>query len=461
MPLSNDKLLNVALGVVILLIDIILVIALVFPNLGKRIFHHTPLADIVKPADRIAERISKLCLVGISFFFGVQLLFDPLSLVICTDRANPVFIRFALSVAIAILIIINLFIQRKLQSENKTVKQDPRRSILSSFVAFGIGLLMIGAFLIFLNNRTGRPFETLDRIEMVSSSEGWSIGSSYLTGIMYHYIDGTWQRETIPDIGILTGISMISPQEGWVVSNNDSMLYYDNGTWVLKPSPVGELRSVDMISADEGWAVGNFGTILQFSRGQWIEVQSLVTEPLESISMLSETDGWIVGGNRNDGTTPSIILRYQRGKWIPYTSPTPLPLLAVQTLSATEAWAVGGTSYPEAKSIILHFYDGAWRIVDNPSYIPLSAIEMTSTNDGWAVGGGFFRAPFQCKTPHQTVQVSTLLRYQDGAWTRYADYPDIALQDIAMRSSGDGWITGWNAFWRYTGNNWAQVQSVP
>ncbi|MBU1488130.1 PKD domain-containing protein, partial [bacterium] len=61
--------------------------------------------------------------------------------------------------------------------------------------------------------------------------------------------------------------------------------------------------SVSMVSATDGWAVGGYGTILHYDGTSWSEFSSPTSNYLVSVTMVSATDGWAVG-------TGSTILRF-------------------------------------------------------------------------------------------------------------------------------------------------------
>lgn len=331
-----------------------------------------------------------------------------------------------------------------------------RRSF--SWLRFGgLSLLVLCSFglpVMYLQYLVARPSHDFERVAMVSATEGWAIGNEVFGGMMYHYAANTWTPVALPPSRQLMDIAMVSPEEGWVVTNGATMLHYQDGAWQSVPVPARQLTAITMLSAESGWAVGNFGAIVRYSDGQWRSVPSPVTQPLESISMVSETEGWAVGGGDYFDRTPSVMLHYRAGVWRIAPNPTHLPLTRVHMLSSTEGWAVGGTRFPPTASVILHFRDGIWGVAANPTPIPLSDIAFSSPTEGWAVGGGYFRVPFDCPSADETVQISTLLRYEQGVWREVARPVDEALRGIALHSADTGWIVGWNRLMQYDRGTW-------
>jgi hypothetical protein len=116
------------------------------------------------------------------------------------------------------------------------------------------------------------------------------------------------------------------------------------GSWETVTGPTtGILNSVFMVSSSEGWAVGDGGVILHYTGGSWsLYAGSPTTEDLWSVFMVSSSEGWAVG---NSG----VILHYAAGSWSLQTSPTTDKLYSVHMSSSTDGWAVGDGG------VILHY----------------------------------------------------------------------------------------------------------
>lgn len=150
--------------------------------------------------------------------------------------------------------------------------------------------------------------EALYAAQLLSSSQGWSVGgpnpNSFVPGqsqgptVVERYHAGVWQV-----IYTLSGhlndahgqpalfcLAMTSDQDGWIggawvhvarVGSGDAgpvagpeafaplLLHYQAGQWaiVLAP-PVGAIHHIVMLSPDEGWAAAD-GGLLHYSGGQW------------------------------------------------------------------------------------------------------------------------------------------------------------------------------------------------
>jgi photosystem II stability/assembly factor-like uncharacterized protein len=216
-------------------------------------------------------------------------------------------------------------------------------------------------------------------------------------------------------------------------------------------NPTPTLYSVSMLSNDEGWAVGGTfveetptgnteqtgpqgGIIYHYLNGMW--AYQPVSTPLFSVSALSPKDGWAVG-------YAGTIFHYNGTAWTTVNSPTSAILLSVFMVSATDGWIVGygGT--------ILHYNGHIWESFASPTSANLRSIFMDSAEEGWAVG-----------------ENGTILHFVQGQW-KLANSPTInTLNSVFMISSHEGWIGGEpasmganTALLHYIDGSWQSVQS--
>jgi hypothetical protein len=166
---------------------------------------------------------------------------------------------------------------------------------------------------------------------MVKSSDGISFGS-IPTGM--------------PAASVVNGIWLIGTTDGWAVGSGGAISRYNvggTGDWSAETSPVAtNLLDVQALSSTNVWAVGAGGVILHRDALGWSVVPSGTAVALNSIYMVSATEGWIVGAV--DGTEP-IILFWNGFTWarvfaLPMGSVID-PLNAVWMVSSTDGWAVG------------------------------------------------------------------------------------------------------------------------
>lgn len=90
------------------------------------------------------------------------------------------------------------------------------------------------------------------------------------------------------------------------------------------------LNSVFMISGTDGWAVGYPGTIIHWNGTGWSNVTSPTRRGLYSVFMVGSNDGWAVG---DVGT----IIRWTGTAWVPeFPLFLTLPLLFITTVVASK-----------------------------------------------------------------------------------------------------------------------------
>lgn len=118
----------------------------------------------------------------------------------------------------------------------------------------------------------------------------------------WHWVNPTTGFNQINDI------CFISPDEGYAVGNNGSLLHYINGKWSLMDSPVNtDLFGVSFVNPDMGWAVGAEGNILRYQYGSWTQVTSPITGVLKDVCCINENHCWAAG---------DAILRYNGSEWL-------------------------------------------------------------------------------------------------------------------------------------------------
>lgn len=190
----------------------------------------------------------------------------------------------------------------------------------------------------------------LRSIFMTSATDGWAVGVS---GLIYHYSSGGWTL--FGTVGTtMNSVFMLTPSEGWAAGNGGLVYHYSSGSWTGPVSPAvtnNDLRSVFMISQTEGWAVGAAGTVVHFSSGVWTILPLSSTN--QNLNAVSSAGGvsWAVG---NTGTMLLVGGPVPQG--IPATS-----LQSVYLLSVTDGWiagcSTGGCNSGAGEPVIAH-WDG-------------------------------------------------------------------------------------------------------
>ena len=173
----------------------------------------------------------------------------------------------------------------------------------------------------------------------------------------------------------------------------------------------------------------------------WSLVTSSNQLTLWDVKMLSESDGWIVGGWCCNPWI-STIKHYNGAAWSDVTHPGQYQLFTLEMINQNEGWA--GGQFGE----LLHYSNGTWERASGVTSKDIRDISMLSTTDGWAVANSDY--------PDYT---SEILRYQNGNWTVYTSGLS-KLTEIDMVSSNDGWIVGGDGkILHFNGSSWVSASS--
>jgi photosystem II stability/assembly factor-like uncharacterized protein len=242
----------------------------------------------------------------------------------------------------------------------------------------------------------------------VSASEGWIVGDF---GTILHRkpsasvseantVDGgnRWENQDSPIDISFVGVHFISPEMGWIMAEDATILYTSNGgkTWHIQnegskpmmtiydadmnPTNVDyELKSAQFPFSSEGWAVGKGAAILHNIDGGpvWTAQDSKHSTTFNDICIVEKHYGWAVGllgviMYTNDGGTT----------WLPQSSNTGYDLESVCFVNSNEGWVVG------RNGIILHTNNSGldWSSQDSGVSENLYAVHFVNRTEGWIVG---------------------------------------------------------------------------
>jgi len=229
---------------------------------------------------------------------------------------------------------------------------------------------------------TGQDLHVLDAI---SQSDVWIGGYAALL----HLSLSGWQASHVP--WSVYGIRMLSSSEGWLVGSWGDIAHFSDGSWSAVSSPTNaELLGLDMVSAIEGWVAGwdyfgnGKGVILHLGPTGWQMVYCPTDAGLWDVDMLSSNDGWAVGEE-------GAILHKDHSGWQVVSSPTNATLLSVHMLSSNDGWAVGDqgtilhyTAPPQEWVFTGHVYEGNLGETDKP--LAGVRVTLTGTNDPVVLG---------------------------------------------------------------------------
>lgn len=268
------------------------------------------------------------------------------------------------------------------------------------------------------------PAPDLWKIQALSPTSVWAIsGEAYggFSNVLTHFDGHTWTQQDLSGIDASTQASVVdlqmaSDREGWALARLDDkgeygVIRYDGTAWTLQSKlSAGEFAyfsSLAMVSPAEGWALAQKTVadshgetthvplqqlLYHYSGGQWSSVPlSVAGDPyttLGRITMVSPTDGWIVGVQQR--TYPG---------------------------STTNGF--------ERHPVLLHYSGGQWTQVDLPDagaeVSEIDGLAFAADGSGWAAG---YLSDIK---PSETVQDSDvqargtplLWRYADGKWSLY------------------------------------------
>ncbi len=294
----------------------------------------------------------------------------------------------------------------------------------------------------------------LNSIDMVSVNDGWAVGDQ---GLVLHFDGKNWTAVNAPVTPTTTlhAVAMSSADNGWAIGMDETPPYdgiiirWNGNEWapVALPSPPWPFAMADVSAPNDAsaWIAGGFfvcsagpacnpeyalGIILHWNGSAW-DYTSFPNLRFSAISMLSDTDGWVVGlelvqpthqlrscilhwngsawtavahplteypggsvqfileevAALNSNTVWTAIsgqnrfLRWDGTSWTAVDSPiSGRPSIAV--LFANDAWAVGG------EGDIGHWDGNTWALVPSPVSATLNSVSMVSPFEGWAVGNG-------------------------------------------------------------------------
>jgi len=283
-----------------------------------------------------------------------------------------------------------------------------------------------------------------------SGDDGIAVGNA---GTIFRFVGGVWTARASPVAGVnLNGVAMSSTTNGWAVGDGGTIIHTTDGNTWTGPVSAGTttniLRSIVLLSSSEAYAVGdadaNGATVLHgtsldstptwsrlpvnqvattlgldsvtfatsggniWSVGKsgvvafclnncssassaiWSTTTSPNTLELDSVFMVSDSDGWAVGVA--DAAGNPTVLRWNGGSFswtrAPFVAPliSPTSLHGVYLSGGSSGWAVGGATGPVPSTL---WYDGnTWtgKTVGSPCACVLNSVYMVSDSNSWAVG---------------------------------------------------------------------------
>ena len=127
--------------------------------------------------------------------------------------------------------------------------------------------------------------------------------------------------------------------------------------------------------------------VLQATAGSWESITSPTTNPLLTVAILSPTSGWAGGDN--------ILLRYNGVAWQPFSSPNLISNFRVSSISMisdTDGWLVGT---PQINPYTTTSRSDApqWNDVPSPITFALMSVSAVDATHVYTNGGGALVSP--------------------------------------------------------------------
>ena len=264
----------------------------------------------------------------------------------------------------------------------------------------------------------------------------------------------------LPERATISELTMTSPTEGWLVGaifapdfhtlQSSLIMRYHDHEWrpVDDLLPIAFLDGISMVSPDDGWVTGysqdkSQSYLLRYTGGHWRQV-AVPFQPTDGkyyggIRMLSGDEGWIVVNSASGwrGQIESLLLHYRNGAWTQVAVPTPL-VWDFAPVGPDDLWLVGNASTlgPHRRdSMLAHFQQGQWTTTPAPAQVLLGALRMQSAAAGYATGW----QPQPPRWNRSSPPPAVALQYDGVAWQPIQTGADPAAQKIVLFDQTDAW----------------------
>jgi hypothetical protein len=272
-----------------------------------------------------------------------------------------------------------------------------------------------------------------------------------------------WQVFSTPDAPNLPGfnaIAAVSDADVWALSGANFAEHWDGTGWTIYPirnsSEFSGTTAISMVSSTDGWIVG-FGfaakrrqlvpVAQRWNGNSWIGVRTADVSALgggrfDGVTALASNDVWAVGTSYSGsaGGPEPLAEHWDGTKWSRVKVPgNDAGLDGVAGSGSSDVWAVGTQNRNYGERAVIEHWDGAaWTWVKTPlagRYSELYAVTAISPTDAWAVGS-------LSRYPDST---SGIEHWDGSAWTVMRLSPPlrtIPLYGIAYQSADAVWAVG-------------------
>jgi hypothetical protein len=281
-----------------------------------------------------------------------------------------------------------------------------------------------------------------------------------------------WSRKTAQllrmirlqrDTRICLLVLLITSQASIVSANprpNSALARSVPGVWETVPSPTtNTLWSLDFSSSSSGWAGGD-NVLLRYDGAAWqaFSVPALGTNyAIYSISMLSDTDGWLVGSAVKSQPYPeSVVFRWDGAQWNEIASPTHFDLWTVSAADTSHVFTAGGGTLcvPACNDLLgwAYLWNGSsWISTGVGSHRNVEDVDLFGNVDGWMVG--------QEVDPATSQYQSLIMRWVDDTWQRVTTPAMNSnwLHAVSVLDTHHAWAVGGFAMLMWDGSAWSQL----
>ena len=277
------------------------------------------------------------------------------------------------------------------------------------------------------------------------------------------YAQGWLFQNPYPTSQSLSGLKFVSPQKGWIIGMEGTILYTEDAgnTWDIQESGTNQyLTSIFFINEKTGWIVGTGGTILYTEDGgkKWVSQDSGSDHyTLHKVFFIDSKEGWIVG---NDTTKDEgIILHIEDGgkKWDKLLLPErKLNIASIFFWDNKTGWFLAGNK-------VFRTADGGknWEPSDLPVQMPsIFSRGMPKIGHGWH-GDIFFT---DVKNGWVVVGLWYIFSTDDGGKTWKTQFSgenmSYGLGHFFFTSNKKGCVGGSTIFCTENGLNWKERLGV-
>jgi photosystem II stability/assembly factor-like uncharacterized protein len=162
------------------------------------------------------------------------------------------------------------------------------------------------------------------------------------------YAQGWLFQNPYPTSQSLSGVKFVSPQKGWIIGMEGTILYTEDAgnTWEIQESGTEQyLTSIFFINEKMGWIVGTKGIILYTEDGgkKWVLQDSgSDSYALHKVFFINSQEGWIVGNDINKDEGFLLYTKDGGKKWEKQFPGKWLKIASIFFIDSNTGWFLAG-----------------------------------------------------------------------------------------------------------------------